>query len=51
MKKYINKIGLNDKDSKFALNDLGVAYFKLNDIENAKILERSSKFRKYNKLE
>ncbi|MDR6920865.1 MULTISPECIES: tetratricopeptide repeat protein [Chryseobacterium] len=34
--KYISKIGLNDNDSKFALNDLGVAYFKLNDIENAK---------------
>ncbi|MBB6369081.1 tetratricopeptide repeat protein [Chryseobacterium shigense] len=34
--KYISKIGLNNKDSKFALNDLGVAYFKLNDIENAK---------------
>ncbi|WP_368734494.1 hypothetical protein [Chryseobacterium sp. OSA05B] len=23
-------------DAKFALNDLGVAYFKLNDIQNAK---------------
>lgn len=34
--KYISKIGLNDKNSKFVLNDLGVAYFKLNDIENAK---------------
>ena len=34
--KYISQIGLNDKDAKFALNDLGVAYFKNNDVENAK---------------
>lgn len=36
LEKYISKMDRNDNDSKFVLNDLGVAYFKLNDIENAK---------------
>ncbi|KPE49410.1 tetratricopeptide repeat protein [Chryseobacterium indologenes] len=35
-KKYLQILDLESEDVKFALNDLGVAYFKLNDIENAK---------------
>lgn len=35
-KKYLQTLGSESEDVKFALNDLGVAYFKLNDIENAK---------------
>lgn len=35
-KKYLQILDPESEDVKFALNDLGVAYFKLNDIENAK---------------
>jgi len=34
--KYMSKLELPNEDYKFVLNDLGVAYFKLNDLENAK---------------
>lgn len=36
LEKYIKKVEVNSENSKFALNDLGVAYFKLNDVNNAK---------------
>lgn len=36
LEKYIKKKDVNSQDYKFALNDLGVAYFKLNDLDNAK---------------
>lgn len=34
--KYVSKTKVNDEELKFAFNDLGVAYFKINDIQNAK---------------
>jgi len=34
--KYISEVRDNNQELKFALNDLGVAYFKINDIPNAK---------------
>lgn len=34
--KYLQTIDPKSDNAKFALNDLGVAYFKLNDIQNAK---------------
>ena len=33
---YVSKIKNNNEELKFALNDLGVAYFKIKDIPNAK---------------
>ena len=34
--RYLQTIDPKSDNAKFALNDLGVAYFKLNDIQNAK---------------
>ena len=34
--KYVSKTKVNDEELKFAFNDLGAAYFKINDIQNAK---------------
>ncbi len=34
--KYISKTKVNDEELKFAFNDLGVTYFKINEISNAK---------------
>lgn len=34
--KYISKIKNNNEELKFVFNDLGVAYFKIDDIPNAK---------------
>lgn len=34
--KYLQTVDPKSDDAQFALNDLGVAYFKFNDVENAK---------------
>ncbi|MCZ4244833.1 tetratricopeptide repeat protein [Pedobacter punctiformis] len=36
LEKYISKISPDHENYKIVLNDLGVAYFKINNIENAK---------------
>lgn len=36
LEKYIKTTNVDNKDYKFVLNDLGVAYFKVNDLNNAR---------------
>lgn len=36
LEKYIKIMNVNNEDYKFVLNDLGVAYFKINDVNNAR---------------
>lgn len=37
LKGYLSHLDSQHEDNKIILNDLGVAYFKINDIQNAKL--------------